>query len=98
MPEIRNLNQVRQSGIRIIGVDQQDVRVLKAPVNRIIYTEGGLPAGGKAGDLLAKRTDANQDAEWITPANDVEADNTKPITSAAVYKEIGNINALLATI
>lgn len=26
------------------------------------------------------------------------ADNTKPITAAAVYKEVGNINALLATI
>lgn len=28
----------------------------------------------------------------------VEKDNTKPITSAAVYVEVGNINALLATI
>lgn len=28
----------------------------------------------------------------------MEKDNTKPITSAAVYAEVGNINAILATI
>ena len=34
----------------------------------------------------------------VDKANAVEGDNTKPITAAAVYTEIGNINALLATI
>ena len=34
----------------------------------------------------------------ITKANAVEQDNTHPITAAAVYTEVGNINALLATI
>ena len=34
----------------------------------------------------------------VQTANDAEQDNTRPITSAAVYTEIGNINALLATI
>lgn len=34
----------------------------------------------------------------VDTADDVEKDNTKPITSAAVYTEVGNINALLATI
>lgn len=57
-----------------------------------------LPAGGLPGDLLAKRSYADGDVEWITPANHSEADNTRPITAAAVYTEIGNINALLATI
>lgn len=57
-----------------------------------------LPEGGKAGDLLAKRTDADFEMEWVTPATHSEADNTRPITAAAVYTEIGNINALLATI
>lgn len=57
-----------------------------------------LPTGGLPGDLLAKKTEKDGDAEWITPANRVEQDNTKPITSAAVYVEIGNINALLASI
>lgn len=34
----------------------------------------------------------------VTKATEVELDNTHPITSAAVYAEVGNINALLATI
>ena len=57
-----------------------------------------LPPGGSQGDLLAKRSNADNDIEWITPANSAEEDNTRPITAAAVYMEIGNINALLATI
>lgn len=32
----------------------------------------------------------------VDTANVVEEDNTKPVTSAAVYTEIGNIEALLA--
>lgn len=34
----------------------------------------------------------------VDTADEVERDNTKPITAAAVYTEVGNINALLATI
>lgn len=34
----------------------------------------------------------------VTKANAVEQDNTRPITSAAVFTEIGNIDALLQTI
>ena len=34
----------------------------------------------------------------VNTAEDVEKDNTLPVTSAAVYNEVGNINALLATI
>lgn len=34
----------------------------------------------------------------VDVANSAEGDNTKPITSAAVYTEIGNINVLLSTI
>ena len=60
--------------------------------------EADFPPGGYTGDLLAKRTNADYDVEWITPANSAEQDNTRPITAAAVYTEIGNINALLATI
>lgn len=60
--------------------------------------ETNFPPGGSMGDLLAKRTDSDFDVEWITPATSAEQDNTKPITAAAVYTEIGNINALLATI
>ena len=34
----------------------------------------------------------------VTKANQVEQDNTHPITAAAVYAEVGNISALLQTI
>ena len=55
----------------------------------------GLPEGGSIGDIVMKT--AAGDA-WVTPANAAEQDNTLPITSAGVYLEIGNINAILATI
>ena len=72
-------------------------RVSQGTVRIIVHTDG-IPRGGHVGDLLAKKSDANFDTEWITPANAAEEDNTKPITSAAVYTEIGNINVLLAAI
>lgn len=58
----------------------------------------GLPPGGNPGDLLTKKGINDGEAEWIPPTNAVEEDNTRPITSAAVYMEIGNINALLESI
>lgn len=65
-------------------------------VNTIV--PGGLPPGGNVGDIIIKRSGANYDAEWVPPATSAEQDNTRPITAGAVYTEIGNINALLATI
>lgn len=74
----------------------------KIPEEQIPYAPGsggsGLPPGGNAGDLLTKRSGEDGDAEWITPASSAEEDNTRPITAAAVYTTVGNINALLATI
>ena len=67
-------------------------------VDVTVVEPGGLPTGGLVGDILMKRTIADYDAEWVTPATSAEQDNTRPITSGAVYMEIGNINALLATI
>lgn len=57
-----------------------------------------LPNGGQPGDILTKHSEEDYDVEWSTPADHAESDNTRPITSAGVYREIGNINALLATI
>ena len=54
-----------------------------------------LPSGGEAGDILVKTGSGTSDMAWQAPANKAEEDNTKPITSAAVYNEIGNINILL---
>lgn len=44
------------------------------------------------------KLDAATNTLSVDTAAAVEKDNTKPVTSAAVYTEVGNINALLATI
>ena len=44
------------------------------------------------------KLDAETNTLSVDTAAAVEKDNTKPVTSAAVYTEVGNINALLATI
>ena len=54
-----------------------------------------FPSGGVLNDLLGITSEG---IGWITPANAVEEDNTRPITAAAVYTEVGNINVLLQTI
>ena len=64
----------------------------------IVQDGGSLPSGGSQGDILVKNSSADNDAGWAAPASTAEPNNTLPITSAAVYTEIGNINALLATI
>lgn len=87
MPELGELQQVTGGTVHVMSINQGQV----VPV-------GGLPKGGSTGDLLAKKSDVDYAVEWITPANAVEEDNTRPITAAAVYTEVGNINALLATI
>ena len=65
---------------------------------RMASDDGLLPSGGNIGDIVMKRSGEDYDAEWVAPATSAEQDNTRPITAAAVYTEIGNINSLLATI
>lgn len=65
----------------------------------ITRLEGGsLPLGGVNGDIIVKNSSEDFDCSWVAPANEVEENNTLPITAAAVYTTVGNINALLATI
>lgn len=97
MPDIQTMKQVQQGTVHILGVSSGKANMMSEARNIVIHTDG-VPSGGTAGDLLAKRTNTDYDVEWITPANSAEQDNTRPITAAAVYTEIGNINALLATI
>lgn len=54
-----------------------------------------IPSGGNVGDLLWK---TGEGTSWVTPANDLAGDNTRPITASAVNTIVGNIDALLATI
>ncbi len=60
-------------------------------------SSGGSGGGGYTiGSGL--KLDAATNTLSVDTAAAVEKDNTKPVTSAAVYTEVGNINALLATI
>lgn len=80
-----------------VSVEEYDLDLdTKIEVNKM--SGGNMPLGGNPGDIIIKRSADNFDAEWVPPADSVEQDNTRPITAAAVYTEIGNINALLATI
>lgn len=53
---------------------------------------------GKPFDTLGSGLKVTGRALEVDTADEVEQDNTRPITAAAVYRDIGNINALLATI
>ena len=57
---------------------------------------------GDKGDGVSFTTDASltleNDVLKVNTANAVEADNTLPVTSAAVYELVGDIESLLATI
>lgn len=67
------------------------------------YVNTGVPASGSGGGGTSyvignglKLSEGN--VLSVDAANKVEMDNTKPITSSAVYTEVGNISALLSTI
>lgn len=88
---------LRTDGENLLGLETSSKGSLVSAINEI-NGKSSLPSGGEQGDIMIKRSAANGDAEWLPPANSAEQDNTRPITAAAVYTEIGNINALLATI
>ena len=69
---------------------------LVAAINEARNSGGGTGGGYTIGDGL--KLDAATNTLSVDTADKVEQDNTKPVTSAAVYTEVGNINALLATI
>lgn len=91
-----NLYRFTEDHIRGVW-DSSDV-VEAVLADDIDNTPNYIPPGGSIGDLLIKSTDVDYAMEWVSPATSVEQDNTRPITAAAVYTEVGNINALLATI
>lgn len=69
---------------------------LVAAINEARNSGGGSGGGYNIGPGL--KLDAETNTLSVDTADAVEKDNTKPVTSAAVYTEVGNINALLATI
>lgn len=71
----------------VIKVNEGGVALRPATTERL----GGIIVGE---DLAVTSTGLLS----VVKANQVEQDNTHPITAAAVYTEVGNIDALLQTI
>lgn len=71
-------------------------------VKKDLGITGGGSSGGTTGGGVDFTTDETLTLEngilSVNTAENVEADNTLPVTSAAVFAEVGNINALLETI
>lgn len=77
----------------------------KAVLDKFAETDGqptydgkAIGGGGAGGYAIGDGLKVENGKLSVDTATAVEQDNTKPITSAAVYEEVGNINALLATI
>ena len=59
---------------------------------------GDLPSGGSVGDLLMLVAPGDDGAGWVTPADEAIQDDTRPITSGAVYDILGDVETLLAAL
>lgn len=77
------------------GLTTEAKDTLVAAINEVARSGGGGTKYQIGNGLIL---DAKTNTLAVDTADAVERDNTKPITSAGVYLEIGNINALLATI
>lgn len=65
--------------------------VIGATLNANVHAMSGLELGhALIWDTLGRIA--------VDVADEAEADNTRPITAAAVFTELGNINVLLKTI
>ena len=59
---------------------------------------GGSSGGGAVPYKIGAGLKVVENELMVDTANAVEQDNTLPVTSAAVFVEIGNIEALLAAL
>ena len=63
-----------------------------------VYLQSGGGTGGGYNIGSGLKLDVESNTLSVDTANNVEQDNTRPITSAAVYTTVGNIEVLLGTI
>ena len=97
LPDI-SLTQYEQLLAKIGDMDElttADKNTLVAAINEVRQAGGGGTAYTIGHGL---KLDAKTNTLSVDTADKMEQDNTLPITSAAVYVEVGNINALLKTI
>lgn len=87
--------QLRADMGNLADLTTEDKSNLVAAINEVRQTGGGGTAYTIGHGL---KLDAKTNTLSVDTADKMEQDNTLPITSAAVYVEVGNINALLKTI
>ena len=87
--------QLRADMGNLADLTTEDKSSLVAARNEVRQTGGGGTAYTIGHGL---KLDAKTNTLSVDTADKMEQDNTLPITSAAVYVEVGNINALLKTI
>lgn len=87
--------RIQESGANVpLDLEHVRIKYMDQPYElppATVSTLGGVIVGD---DLLVTA----EGRLSIDKATSVEGDNTRPITAAAVYTEVGNINALLSTI
>lgn len=81
-------------------IDTEDVLSGEISVPTVIHdTIQPATRSTLGGIIVGENLDITPEGVLSVPvASEPEEDNTRPITAAAVYTEIGNISALLATI
>lgn len=89
--EVTTLPPTENATVTNVGTETDAVLDFGIPKGE---SSGGSDFSIGEGLILNKETNTLS----VDVSNKIEQDNTKPITSGAVYTEIGNINALLSTI
>ena len=89
------ISQILTDMGNLADLTTEDKSSLVAAINEVRRTGGGGTAYTIGHGL---KLDAKTNTLSVDMADKIEQDNTLPITAAAVYAEIGNINALLKTI
>lgn len=78
-------------------LDEEGLRKYNQLLQMKFIASGG--SGGTGTNLMpGDNIDITDGVISVITTDEVEQDNTKPVTSAAVYTEVGNIGVLLKTI
>lgn len=82
------------------GTSQDDAQklVTEKELEEAVKNAGGETGGGVDFEVDENTLTLKDGILSVNTTDKMEADNTQPITSAGVYTQVGNINALLATI
>ena len=78
-------------------LDEEGLRRYNQKLQMKFIASGG-PGGVGTNLMPGENIDITDGVISVITTDEVEQDNTKPVTSAAVYTEVGNIGVLLKTI